>query len=86
MTIHLKADHEQWLSQQVAEGRFASVDEAVAQAIEALRIEAEGEDDEWVRPYLEEAEASIARGEEIPGDVFLAELRERTAQFRLQVK
>ena len=86
MTIHLKADHEQWLSQQVAEGRFTSVDEAVAQAIEALRLDAEDEDDEWVRPYLEEAEASIARGEEIPGDVFLAELRERIAQFRLQMK
>ena len=85
MSIHLKADHEQWLSQQVAEGRFASIDEAVAQAIEALRLDAE-DDDEWVRPYLEEAEAELARGEGIPGDVFLAELRERIAQLRQQVK
>ena len=80
MTIHLKADHEQWLSQQVEEGRFASVDEAVAQAIEALRLDAE--DDEWVRPYLEEAEVDIARGDVIAGDVVLAELRQRTHALR----
>ena len=80
MTIRLKADHEQWLSQQVAEGRFASVDEAVAQAIEALRLDAE--DDEWVKPYLEEAEADIARGDVIAGDVVLAELRQRADALR----
>lgn len=80
MTIHLKADHEQWLSQQVAEGRFASVDEAVAQAIEALRLDAEGDDD-WVRPYLEEAEAAIARGEVTPGDEFMARMRHRLEQM-----
>ena len=85
MTIHLKADHEQWLSQQVAKGRFASVDEAVAQAVEALRLDAE-DDDEWVRPLLEEAEAEFARGEGIPGDVFLAEFDARMAQLRRQVK
>ena len=80
MTIHLKADHEQWLSQQVAEGRFASVDEAVAQAIEALRLE--DDDDEWVRPYLEEAEASIARGEEIPGEEVIARMKARMTTLR----
>ena len=82
MTIHLKADHEQWLSQQVAEGRFASVDEAVALAIEALRLDAEDEDDEWVRPLLAEAEASLARGEGIPGDVFLADMERRIEALR----
>ena len=80
MTIHLTADHEQWLSQQVAEGRFASVDEAVAQAIEALRLE--DDDDEWVRPYLEEAEASIARGEEIPGEEVIARMKARMTTLR----
>ena len=82
MTIHLKADHEQWLTQQVAEGRFASVDEAVAQAIEALRLDAGDDDDEWVRPYLKEAEASIARGEEIPGDEIIAWMKARMNSLR----
>ena len=82
MTIHLKADHEQWLSQQVAEGRFASVDEAVAQAIEALRLDDGDMDDEWVRPLLAEAEASLARGEGIPGDVFLADMERRIEALR----
>ena len=81
MTIHLKADHEQWLTQQVAEGRFASIDEAVAQAIETLKLD-DAEDDEWVRPYLEEAEASIASGEEIPGDVAIARMKARMNALR----
>lgn len=82
MTIHLKADHEQWLTQQVAEGRFASVEEAVAHLIEAYKSGAEVEDDEWVRPLLAEAQASLARGDGIAGDVFLAEMRQRMDALR----
>ena len=80
MTIHLKADHEVWLAQQVAEGRFASIDEAVAHLIEAFKAEAD--DDDWVRPLLAEAEASIARGESIPGDVAIARMKARMNALR----
>ena len=81
MTIHLSPEHQAWLLQQVAEGRFASMDEAVAQAIEILRLDVE-DDDEWVRPYLEEAEAELAQGKAIPGEVVIAELEKRIQKLR----
>jgi Arc/MetJ-type ribon-helix-helix transcriptional regulator len=81
MTIHLTAEHQKWLMEQVAEGRFASVDEAVAQAIEALRLDGE-DDDAWVLRLLAEGEAQIARGETIPGDEVMADLERRIFKLR----
>ena len=80
MTIHLTSEHQKWLTQQVAEGRVASVDEAIAQAIEALRVDEDGDD--WVLPLLAEGEAQIARGETIPVEVVMADLDRRISKLR----
>ena len=83
ITIHLQTDREQWLTPQVADRRFASVEEAVAQAIEGLRLDAE-DDLGWVKPHLAHDETSISKGEVISGHVVMAELNQRIDALRGQ--
>lgn len=76
VTITLLPEQRRWLEAQVAAGHFPSVDEAVQAAVtEMMALVAE--DFEWARPYIEEAEASLARGEGIPGAQFLERLDRR---------
>jgi antitoxin ParD1/3/4 len=80
MTITLTPEQEAWLQAHVARGNFASIEEAARQLIDERIAELAGEDDdlEWARPLLEEARASVARG-----DVFtLEEHRVRNAARR----
>jgi Arc/MetJ-type ribon-helix-helix transcriptional regulator len=73
MAIALTPEQLRWLEQAVAEGRFASVEDAVRVAITGLMVEAdELEDDAWVAPLLDEARASDARGESISLEEFKA--------------
>jgi Arc/MetJ-type ribon-helix-helix transcriptional regulator len=81
MDISLSREHKDWLTREVAAGRFPSIDAAIASAVEAMRSIAEA-DLEWARPYIEEADASLARGEGIPGHEFLAELDRRLETLR----
>jgi hypothetical protein len=81
MNLHLSPTHEQWLSEQVSRGTFASVDDALAWAIEGVMHLAD-DDLAWARPYLQKAEASLAHGEGIPGDEFLAHLDHRLDALR----
>jgi hypothetical protein len=67
--ITLPADLEAWARAEVAAGRAESVEALVAAALNERRSEIE-----YVRAKLDEARASLARGEGIDGDVFLAEL------------
>ena len=80
MTIQLKGEHQQWLTQQVAAGRFVSVDVAVVQVIKALWLGAD--DDERAKPFLAEADAPVASGETVAGDVFLDRLDSRDKKLR----
>ncbi len=64
MTITLRPDQQKWLEEQVAAGRFLSVDDAVAIAVADL-IEAADNDLAWAKPYVEEAQAAAARGEAV---------------------
>jgi antitoxin ParD1/3/4 len=67
MNIRLSADQQKWLEEQVADGRFRSIDEAVAFAIADLMDT--GEDDlAWAKPYVDEARAAAERGEAVPLD------------------
>ena len=59
MQIQLTREHEDWLRAQVAAGRYASLEEAVAEAIEALKIEDEGL--AWAEPLVEEGLAELDR-------------------------
>jgi antitoxin ParD1/3/4 len=81
MNIRLSPEHEKWLSEQVAAGAFASIDDALAWVIEGV-IHIADDDLEWARPLIAEAEASFARGEGIPGDDFLAWLDHRLDTLR----
>ena len=68
MAITLNPDQEAQIKTRVASGDFASVEEAARQLIdEALAERALDESDDlaWAKPYVDEALAEVARGEEI---------------------
>jgi Arc/MetJ-type ribon-helix-helix transcriptional regulator len=74
MTITLTPEQQQRLEAAVATGQFASVEEAVRLAIDNLMgTDAEPADLSWVKPYLDEARAEIARGETLSVDEVFAE-------------
>ena len=73
MTITLTPQQLRWLEQQVAVGRFESVEEAVELAVAGL-MTVEADDLAWAKPLVDEARASIARGEGIPADIVKAKL------------
>ena len=81
MNIRLSTKHRDWLTTQVAAGQFASVDEAIARAVDEM-MALEADDFTWARPYLDKAEASLARGEGIAGDEFLDRLDHKLDSLR----
>lgn len=65
MSITLTPDQEAWLKTRVASGDFASLEEAARQLIDERISERELEEADdlaWAKPYLDEAEADVARG------------------------
>ena len=64
MTITLTADQEASLSALVAAGDFSSVEEAARALLDERLAEREIADDDfaWAKPFIDEAEADIARG------------------------
>jgi len=82
MTVTLTPEQLRWLEQAVAEGRFSSVEEAVAVAVVGLQTSVDHDDLEWVKPYLDEAEARIESGEVVEGDEFLKWLDGRIAELK----
>ena len=83
MTVTLTPEQQQRLEAAVAAGQFSSVEEAVRAAVDRLIIEeAELGDLSWAKPYLDEARASLARGEGIPLDEFNAHIANRLQKLR----
>ena len=82
MTIALTAEQTRWLEQAVAEGRFSSVEAAVQVAVTNLMTEPQSvtAEDDWVLPLLDEARASIARGEGVSLDEFKAHVASRQSK------
>jgi antitoxin ParD1/3/4 len=70
MQIELSKEHEDWLRAQVAAGRFPTLEDAIAEAIDSLR----GEDDDlaWAKPLVEEGLAELDRGEAMPAEEVFA--------------
>ena len=62
MTVQIPARHERWLREQVAAGRFSSLEEALDAAVARLRAD-DDIDDAWARPLVEDALAALDRGE-----------------------
>ena len=78
MTIALTSDQLKWLEDQVAAGAFASVEDAVRLAVAGLMpTPDDGDDLAWAAPLVDEARASIARGEGVPAFVAKAEMAEQ---------
>jgi len=81
MNVQLSPAHQKWLAEQVSAGAFRSIDDAVAWAIEGV-IHIAGDEMDWARPLIKEAECSLARGEGVSGDDFLAWLDNRLDALR----
>ena len=73
MTITLTPEQLKWIEQQVADGMFASVEDAVRLAVADL-MSPDADDLSWAKPLVEEARASIARGEGVPIEAVKAEI------------
>jgi Arc/MetJ-type ribon-helix-helix transcriptional regulator len=65
MNIPLQPAQEDWLKAQVAAGRFASLEDAVASAVAGLQAQ-DAIDDSWARPLIDEALEALDRGEGTP--------------------
>jgi len=78
MNIVLPPAQQEWLETQIANGEFASAEQAVQQLI-AERMALEADNLAWARPYVDEARAAVARGE-----VFTIEQHEARMDERLK--
>jgi antitoxin ParD1/3/4 len=81
MDIVLPADRLKWLEDQVTSGRFASISEALVVAVADL-MTIQNDDLAWAKPYVDEARASIARGDVSSGEDFLGRLDARLETLR----
>ncbi|MGB3265764.1 MAG: type II toxin-antitoxin system ParD family antitoxin [Microcoleus sp.] len=89
MNITLKPDHNKFIEAQVKSGKYSSVDEVIAAALELLadRSDLQQSDgyQEWVdetRPKVAAGLAQLERGEGIDGEVVIARLREKFRKMR----
>ena len=73
MNIALKPDQQQWLEDQVATGSFASLEDAVRVAVAGLMAAPVDDELEWAKTLVDEARASLSRGEGVPAAVAKAE-------------
>jgi Arc/MetJ-type ribon-helix-helix transcriptional regulator len=80
MTVTLTPKQQAWLEAEVAAGHFASVEEAVQIAVAELMRPVDTRDLSWAKPYIDEARASLARGEGIPADQVFGEVDARLKQ------
>lgn len=83
MNVTLPPDQLEWLKAQVAAGQFASINEALVVAVADL-MAIQNDDLTWAKPHVEQARASVARGDVSPGDEFFKRLDARLATLRGQ--
>lgn len=89
MNITLKPDHNKFIEAQVESGKYSSVDEVIAAALELLADRSEHPQSdryqEWVdetRPKVAAGLAQLERGEGIDGEIVIARLREKFRKMR----
>lgn len=80
-TVKLTPAQEAWLEAQVAAGHLPSVQDGVRSAVADLMAISD-DDLAWAKPYVDEARASVARGDFSTGEAVLTRLRARIAQFK----
>jgi Arc/MetJ-type ribon-helix-helix transcriptional regulator len=81
MNIRLPSRQQKWLEDQVAAGHFGSFDEALALAVADL-MAAETDDLAWAKSYVDQARASLARGDVISGEDYLEGLDRKVQSLR----
>ena len=81
MKVELPSEQMKWLEAEVAAGHFDSVDDAISAAVADL-MTAQHDDLAWAKAYVEQARASVARGDVTAGDDFLRRLESRLASLR----
>ena len=88
MAITLRPEHEAAIGRAVESGAYSSADEVIERALDALRSS-----DDWLRinrdlinEKIERADAQLARGEGVPGEVARARLDARKAAWLEQQK
>jgi antitoxin ParD1/3/4 len=69
MNIQLPPDQQTWLEEQVKAGHYASLDEAIAGAVDNLRL-SQINDVSWMKPYVDEALDQVERGEVLSAEEF----------------
>jgi Arc/MetJ-type ribon-helix-helix transcriptional regulator len=79
--VKLTPAQEAWLEAQVAAGYLPSVEDGVRSAVADL-MALSTDDLEWAKPFIDQARASVARGDVTTGEVVLAELRSRISSFK----
>ncbi len=80
MKVTLPEDLQKWLEAEVAAGRFASVDEALAAAVSGLMA---GGDEHltWTKSCVDEALAGIGRGDNVTLEEFCGEIEDMMAKL-----
>jgi hypothetical protein len=73
MNITLPPEQFAWNEAEIAAGRFDSVGDALAAAVGEL-MSLDTDDFAWARSYVEQARASVARGDVISGEEFFKRL------------
>jgi antitoxin ParD1/3/4 len=81
MNVALPREQQEWLEAEVAAGHFSSIDEAVAVAVADLKALME-DDLAWAKPYVDQARASVARGDVISGEKFFKHLNAKIDTLR----
>ena len=81
MNITLPPNQRKWLEAEVAAGRFASLEEALAVAVSGL-MELETDDLAWARPQVDKARASFAEGDVSASEAYLQRLDEKIAKLQ----
>ena len=81
MKIDLPPEQEQWLEAQVAQGEFASLEDAVRRMI-ADRMALDADDLAWAKPYVDEGRAAAARGEVVSLDDAIADMDAHLASLK----
>jgi antitoxin ParD1/3/4 len=81
MNITLTSEQQKWLEAQVAAGQFASIEEALSIAIADLKALY---DDHlaWTKPYVDQARASLGRGDVLSQEAYFQGLETKIAALR----
>lgn len=75
MKVTLTPEHERYVNEQIARGRYASADEAVRDGLESLQRREE------FQRKIKEGLAELERGEGIPADQAFAEIDEMKRRY-----